>query len=118
MAQNGWTDFVYIKNNSDNGIDIIARDPQGQLGFFEVKSTTTGQIPNLSSGKASMDFFVNDILSNASEGTGRYQSIDVETQNLVRDIYIEYLENPENVLGNVIGVDVKSGNIYVSRWER
>lgn len=56
LAENGWTDFQFIKNSSDNGIDIIARGPQGQPGFFEVKTSTTGNIPHLSARQENMNF--------------------------------------------------------------
>jgi hypothetical protein len=118
LAKNGWKDFTYIKNGSDNGIDIIGRGPNGQLGFFEVKTSSTGNIPNLSARQTNMNTFAEDVLSNAANGTGRYKNIDSATRNAAQKKYDEYLSNPNNVSGNVIGVDLQSGRIQISRWER
>ena len=118
LVENGWSDFTYIKNASDNGIDIIARGPDGQLGFFEVKTSTTGDIQNLSVRQSDMDYFVRAILSDAAKGNGRYGNIDPSLSQTASDIFNEYKSNPSNVTGTVIGVDVKEGQIYISRWGR
>ncbi len=118
LGQNGWKNFKYIKNGSDNGIDIIAQAADGHWGFFEVKTSSTGNIPNLSPRQANMDDFVNDILYNAKEGLGRYQNIDSATKEAAELFYNAYKNNPYDFSGNVIGVDIKSGLIRVSRWER
>lgn len=54
LKDNGWSDFVFIKNASDNGIDIIATSADGRLGFFEVKSSEIGDIKNLTSRQMNM----------------------------------------------------------------
>jgi hypothetical protein len=118
LAENAWVDFTYIKNASDNGIDIIARGPKGQLGFFEVKTSSTGVIGDLTSNQQNMSKFVDDILLKAKNGEWPYHNIDEATKNAAIEIYAEYKGNPYNVSGNVIGVDLKAGEIYVSRWER
>ena len=66
LVKNGWMDFTYIKNVSDNGIDIIARGANGQLGFFEVKITTEN-IPNLLARQTNMNKFVDNVLSQAAK---------------------------------------------------
>lgn len=118
LVQNGWSDFTYIKNGSDNGIDIIARSADGHLGFFEVKTSSTGTIPDLSSRQANMNVFVEDVLSKAANGNSPYSNIDPATQSAARNVYNEYVADPYNISGNVIGVDLKSGTIKVSRWYR
>ena len=118
LQQNGWKNFKYIKNGSDNGIDIVAQATDGHWGFFEVKTSSTGSIPNLSPRQANMDAFVNDILYNAKEGLGRYQNIDSATKQTAEFLYNEYKSNPYNFSGNVIGVDIESGIIRVSSWDR
>ncbi|MNC73468.1 hypothetical protein D3C75_1246710 [compost metagenome] len=99
LAKNGWKNFTYIKNGSDNGIDIIAWGPKGQLGFFEVKTSSTGTVPNLSARQTNMNNFVEDVLYNAKEGIGRYKNIDQETKNAAAKIYNEFKSQPSNVSG-------------------
>lgn len=118
LSQNGWGNFKYIKNGSDNGIDIIAQASDGHWGFFEVKTSSTGSIPNLTPRQANMDDFVNDILYNAKEGIGRYQNIDTATQDFAEFVYNAYKRHPYDFSGNVIGVDLLSGLIRVCRWAR
>ncbi len=118
LAENGWTNFTYIKNGSDNGIDLVAQASDGHWGFFEVKTSGTGSLPDLSPRQANMDDFVNDILYNAKEGLGRYQNIDSATKDTTTYLYNEYKNNPYNFSGNVIGVDLNSGLIRASRWNR
>ena len=44
--------------------------------------------------------------------------IDEATKNAALEIYNEFLENLMNVGGNVFSIDLKLGNVYVSRWEQ
>jgi hypothetical protein len=117
LRQNGWDDFAYIKNFSDNGIDIVARGPNGQLGLFEVK-TGLDVVPNLSVRQASMTAFVDDVLSNAANGTGRFQGMGIVEQQMARSLYLEFTTNPGNVSGTVIGVDLGNGVVRISSWPR
>jgi Holliday junction resolvase-like predicted endonuclease len=118
LKQNGWTDFQYIKNTSDNGIDIIARGPDGHLGFFEVKTTSVGKIPNLSARQSDMTEFVQDVLTNAANGTGKYQNVDQATRNAAVKLLEEIRANPRNITGTAIGVDLQNGVMRVSSWPR
>ncbi len=125
LKDSGWTDFVYIKNTRDNGIDIIARGPNGQLGFFEVKTTGVGRIPNLSNRQSDMNWFINNVLGDAANARGRYKNIDIQVQNAAKNIlgevngnYNKFLNEYYNITGATIGVDLTNGNISVSRWSR
>ncbi|WP_160680798.1 hypothetical protein [Clostridium sp. C8-1-8] len=118
LADNGWSNFKYIKNASDNGIDIIGTGPKGQLGFFEVKTSTTGVINNLSSRQQYMNEFVEDVLTKAKNAEFPYQNIDECIRSDASQTLDKYYGNPYNVSGNVIGVDIEEGEIYISRWER
>ncbi len=117
LEKNGWSNFHYIKNASDNGIDIIAQAPDGHWSFFEVKSSTIGSIKDLTMRQANMDAFVNDILYQAKEGIGRYTNLDPAERDFAKFIYDEYKNNWYNISGNVIGVDIKNKIIKVSRWD-
>ena len=54
------------------------------------------------------------MLSKAKNCGNPYQNIDEVTRNDASKILDEYKGNTDNV----IGVDIKSGDIYISRWER
>lgn len=118
LGQNGWRDFTYIKNTSDNGIDIIATAEDGHMGFFEVKTSSTGGVPDLSPRQANMNEFVEDVLSKAKDAEWPYQNIDTYTRDAAERIYEMYKDNPYNFSGNIIGIDLESGIIRVSRWDR
>jgi len=118
LRGNGWTNIRTIKNSADNGIDIVARGPNGQLGFFEVKASSTGFISDLTPRQSNMNTFLEDVLSQAAGGRGRYSSISPTDQSLARELYREFTMNPGNISGNVIGVDLTNGNIMMSSWPR
>ena len=118
LRQNGWTILTDIKNGSDNGIDIVARSADGRLGFFEVKSTNGGTIGTLTQRQSDMDFFVRDVLTDAANKTGKYQSISDATSQAAQQILLEYDAKPWDVTGSVIGVDVSTEEVYISRWNR
>lgn len=118
LKANGWTILTEIRNSSDNGIDIIARGPDGRLGFFEVKATDGGRIGDLSGRQSDMDAFIRNVLREASQQDGRYRGIDETTRQAASDILAEYRSNPESVTGSVIGVDISTGEVYISRWNR
>lgn len=65
-----------------------------------------------------MDEFVQDVLTKAENGEFPYQNIDESLRNKAAEILDEYYNNPYNVSGNVIGVDLQQGEVYISRWER
>lgn len=62
-----------------------------------MKTSTTGNISHLSARQENMNFFVDDVLSNTANKTGRYTNIDEATQDAARVIYSEVLDNPMNV---------------------
>ena len=42
LVGKGYTDIVAIQNNSGHGIDLVARNPKGELEFFEIKASAVG----------------------------------------------------------------------------
>src|SRR5262249_15211860 len=44
LETTGYTDIIQLQNKSGHGIDVVARSPQGQLHFFEVKGTEIGRV--------------------------------------------------------------------------
>jgi len=119
LKENGWEIIESIKNGSDNGIDIIARDSHGQIGFFEVKSSSLGKISNLSQRQQNVEQFVKGILFDAKEKKGRYKSIDSSTQQRAAVIWDE-LHNANNngrvISATAIGIDFKNNQIHISKW--
>ena len=43
LVKQGHTDILAIKNNSGHGIDLVSRNPVGELEFNEIKTSATGQ---------------------------------------------------------------------------
>lgn len=65
-----------------------------------------------------MDKFVKDVLGKASGKEEIYSNISDELAQKAKDILSEYNNNPDNTTGAVIGVDLKKGEIRISRWGR
>ena len=128
LEDNDWGVMIPIKNSRDNGVDIIARHKSdGHLGIFEVKTSGVGKVGNLSERQRDMDWFLNDVLTNAANGEGPYKSIDSDVKSKAKELLDEYQSNPNAVLGGdigdgitgmAIGVDIKNNEINVSRWGR
>jgi hypothetical protein len=57
---------VAIKNASNNGIDIIAKFPDGRFLVFEVKTTVDGIIKELSARQSDMGWFIQDVARQAA----------------------------------------------------
>jgi len=116
LGENGFTDIISVQNRSGNGIDIVARASDSRLVFFEVKSSRVGQIGNLPTRQQSMTGFVNDILRQASTGTGRYQHLDPAARRTAMRLYQEFRRNRTNISGNVVGVDLLNEIVRISPW--
>ncbi len=113
----GYKDIKTIQNASGNGLDVIARLEGGQWVAFEVKTSTVGRIPDLSERQAKgVEWFVNDILSQASVKGGRYKHISNETRDMAKQVLKDFQSSNSVVTGNVVGVDLKNGKIVVSEW--
>src|SRR5262249_19143112 len=76
LRENGYRDILPIQNASGNCIDIVARTADGRWVFFEVKTSSTGRVGSLSPRQSDMSAFVEEILTDAAFGRGRYQGID------------------------------------------
>ena len=118
LQDNKYTDIFAVQNKSGNGIDIVARTPDGRLAFFEVKTSSVGKVGELSARQANMTDFVRDILRQASTGTGRYKGLDVATQNRAAQMLREFNAAPQNASGTVVGVDLLNEIIRVSPWAK
>ncbi|MEB1348946.1 XVIPCD domain-containing protein [Xanthomonas campestris pv. campestris] len=45
LVKQGYSDIVAIKNRSGHGIDLVGRNPDGDLEFFEIKTSAKGLAP-------------------------------------------------------------------------
>jgi filamentous hemagglutinin len=118
LRDNDHTEILAIQNNSGNGIDVVSRAPDGRIIFSEVKTSRTGSVGDLSARQKDMMSFVEDVLEQASSGTGRYQNISIADQQLARQLLREVSRDPSVVSGNVIGVDLEGQVLRISSWPR
>jgi hypothetical protein len=117
LESNGWTILKKIRNLSDNGIDIVAVQTRtGRLGFFEVKTSSIGIIPELSQRQSNMQDFVVTVLEEALAGRGPWMSLDSDTVNVVQDLLQRFRNSAGNVSGGVIGIDLENKTIHLSAW--
>ncbi|MCD9087695.1 YraN family protein [Stenotrophomonas sp. SY1] len=118
LKDNNFTDVFSIQNGSGNGIDIVARSPDGSLVFIEVKTSRTNAVGDLSPRQQSMDFFVEDVLTQAATKTGRYKNISAADQMLAEEMLMNFNMRPDQVRGNVVGIDLSGEMLRISPWAR
>ncbi len=78
---------IQIKNESDNGIDIIVEAPDGSLYFFEVKSTETGKPGVLSKAQKDPEDFVLACLADAASRSGRFARLSDDDVATAKRLY-------------------------------
>jgi RHS repeat-associated protein len=116
LRDNHYTDIFAVQNRSGNGIDIVARTRDGRLAFFEVKTSSTGNIGSLSARQGDMRAFTREVLEDAAFGRGRYRNIDATTRANARSALERLNAAPNELSGSVIGVDLQNEIIRVSPW--
>jgi hypothetical protein len=116
LRDTGYRDVWAMKNASGNGLDLIGITPDGRLAVFEVKTSTSGNIGNLTPAQQNMDEYLLGVLGEASEGRLRGQNISPSDTALARRLLNIYRSDPSQVSGTVVGVDLKSNEIYVQPW--
>jgi RHS repeat-associated protein len=89
LRQAGYTEVLAIKNASNHGIDLVAKDLGGKWRFFEVKSTTTGKIGYLRGDQKSIMKFVESRLKLAKAGEGQWSNVAPEVQGRATQILDE-----------------------------
>lgn len=77
-----------------------------------------GNVGDLSVRQQNMTTFIEDVLGQAASRQGRYKSISVAEQQQARQMLREFRRAPENVSGNLIGVDLQGEVLRVSPWAR
>lgn len=88
LQARGYTNVQQIQNNSGHGIDVVATNRQGQLRFFEVKSTQSGSPNSLSAAQRNMgaDGYVRSRLNQAVNARGQWASAPPGTQQSARNV--------------------------------
>lgn len=115
LVRNGYTIEIAVQNASGNGIDIVARASNGQLAFFEVKTTAAGTIGNLSSLQQNSQQYITTLMQQAANGTIRGQVIAPEVQALATN----FLQSPAALLpipSTAIGVRLSTQEMFISPW--
>ncbi len=109
-------DLVRIENASGNGIDILAKSADGVWSFFEVKTSNTGNIGNLSDLQKNSDTYIRTLLDEGGSGRIRNQAISEELADKIDDIRSEVLSSNTPIRATAIGVDLKNKGVFVSPW--
>lgn len=93
LVKKGYTDIVAIQNNSNHGIDLVARNKAGELEFFEIKASATG---NAKPPQAGSQQFIQDRLQKALSAQGHWadQNMPAGVRRAAKDIADELLSSP------------------------
>ena len=109
-----------IQNRSGHGIDIVARDPNGMLRFFEVKTTTGHRTPPLSKAqqKGVQDFVITR-LDRAFKNQGVWGAVhDPHTAARADALLNEIGANGgrSSIQGEVIQISLGNQGVKRSSW--
>ena len=119
LGPQGYTEIFAIKNASNQGIDLMAKTPAGGWIAFEVKtSRVLGKMGGLSARQKDMDFFLKDVLGQASKGTGRYVHIDAAMKSKATEVLNFMREHPDDISGFLIQINTTEEIIRMSPWLR
>ncbi|WP_153066136.1 MULTISPECIES: hypothetical protein [Xanthomonas] len=119
LADSEFTDVFPIQNASGNGFYLIARAPNGELAYFEVKTSAVGSVKGRSPRQANVEEFLDDDLSQAASGSGRYKNLSAADQIKAITVQHEFeavTESGARLRGTAIGIDLKSRLVLVSLW--
>jgi len=72
----GYTEIMEVQNKSGHGIDVMARNPNGDIKVLEVKTTDGDKAPPLRGDQAKLggEGFTADRLDRAANGRGHYKN--------------------------------------------
>jgi Holliday junction resolvase-like predicted endonuclease len=77
MVKQGYTDITSIKNNSNHGIDLVGRNKDGELEFFEVKASAKNQAKAQTGDPQE---FITDRLRRAIDARGHWSEANVSPE--------------------------------------
>lgn len=119
LGPQGYTEFVVIKNASNQGIDLLAKNTAGNWVAFEVKTSRVAEkMWGLSSRQKNMEPFLRDILGQAANGTGRYAHLDAASRAKALEIWDVLRNDPDSITGFLIQVNTTDEIIRMSPWLR
>jgi hypothetical protein len=116
LQRKGYTDITSIKNASDQGIDMYAKNRSGAPRFFEVKGHLGTRGPRLLGDQADIATFVQDRLQRAALGQGQWRNVDPLVSQTAIGLLPQVAQSPPR--GFVINVNraLFLPRISVSRW--
>ena len=103
----GYTDVFAIQNASGNGLDAVARRPDGKYDIFEVKSSTQGKFELSDRQSRGGKGFAKLVLMDDVPNKGGYFKVDVNGNR--RAITARQARSIFNNLGDAYKVDVNVG---------
>jgi RHS repeat-associated protein len=107
-----------LQNRSGHGVDLIARDRNGLLHFFEVKTSSGIRAPGLSVDQAKgAASFAMSRLRRAAAGLGAWGAVhDPHSAARARALLTEIASSGGTVRGEVIQVTLGDGRIVRKPW--
>ncbi len=111
LVRAGHTDIIAVKNNSGHGIDLVSRNPAGELEFSEIKTSAVGQARSQS---GNPEEFIPDRLQRAMDQQGHWAArnalpgLDETARNLRSEII-----DPDT--GKIVDLNAKWIQINLSR---
>lgn len=122
LEDDKWTILYDVKNASNNGIDIVAQNEKGYIGFFEVKASSTGKMPSLSSnhgmtkGQKDMPGFVHQRIKLAKEGAYNNEKAQKVATQLYDNLYKNGNDYEYTITATTVTVDFSTDTISVAKW--
>jgi hypothetical protein len=112
LRKSGFTDITTVKNEFGNGVDIIARAPDGTIVKFEVKTKAFGKaIGDLNSGQKNPDKFCTIHVEKAKDGL---DGMVILGGKRGKQLCNELLEKGGR--NSAIGVDLPEKQVLVGPW--
>ena len=118
LIKEDYKDIVTIQNNSGYGIDLVARNKDGKIVFFEVKATlsepVSGKELPLSKAQEKPDFVV-DRLERAIDAKGHWKNVDPATQKRANTLINEIRDGNVTAQKLDVYLDEKGALIKINR---
>jgi RHS repeat-associated protein len=90
-SSGNYTHVFQIQNASNNGIDIVAKTPDGKYDVFEVKTSAAGQAPRIKGDQLEPDNFVSSRLQTAGSNESAFRISRAKTEDISRNLANKYL---------------------------
>lgn len=100
LVKKGYTDIVSVKNASGHGIDLVARNPEKELEFFEIKTSGVGKA---AAQRGDPEDFIASRLQRAIDGAGHWDPKNTMPgmKQLARDLNREISDANTGAIGDI-----------------